>query len=138
MVGNGCTDWHYDTTPAFIEMAYWHGLYDQDLYQSITDNNCEPEFTRFSTEISPVCLKNYENFSKVTTGAGINVYDVYGICYPAPTEKTQNDSFEIYESKEVGITKIGNEIKTYKRQMSAKDYTPWLFRNEADPSTHHL
>jgi carboxypeptidase C (cathepsin A) len=28
MVGNGVTNWKYDTQPALIEMAYWHGLYD--------------------------------------------------------------------------------------------------------------
>ena len=28
MVGNGVTDWHFDTNPAFVEMAYWHSLYD--------------------------------------------------------------------------------------------------------------
>ena len=37
-VGNGVTDWKYDTFPAFIEMAYWHGLYDDDLYNSIQQN----------------------------------------------------------------------------------------------------
>ena len=45
MVGNGCTNWNYDTTPAYLEMAYWHGLYDDALYKSMHDNDC---FTQFS------------------------------------------------------------------------------------------
>ena len=28
MVGNGVTNWTYDTIPAFLEMGYWHSLYD--------------------------------------------------------------------------------------------------------------
>lgn len=28
IVGNGVTNWKYDGTPAYVEMAYWHGLID--------------------------------------------------------------------------------------------------------------
>lgn len=31
-VGNGVTNWDYDTTAAFVEMGYWHSLYDTALY----------------------------------------------------------------------------------------------------------
>ncbi len=31
MVGNGVTNWTYDTTPAFVEMGYWHSLYSDEL-----------------------------------------------------------------------------------------------------------
>jgi len=31
-VGNGVTNWNYDTTAAYVEMGYWHSLYDTDLY----------------------------------------------------------------------------------------------------------
>ncbi len=40
IVGNGVTNWKYDTTPAFIEMGYWHGLYDTDIYDALKKNNC--------------------------------------------------------------------------------------------------
>jgi hypothetical protein len=43
----------------------------------------------------------------------------------------KSDSFELYGSHEVGITRLGNEIKTYKKTYTAKDYTPWLFKTEA-------
>ena len=35
LVGNGVTNWKYDTIPAYIESAFWHGLYDLDLYNRI-------------------------------------------------------------------------------------------------------
>ncbi len=31
-VGNGVTNWAYDTANAFLEMGYWHSLYDTVLY----------------------------------------------------------------------------------------------------------
>jgi hypothetical protein len=46
MVGNGVTNWKYDTTPAFVEMAYWFGLYDDTLYHNIKDN-CDLTYLEF-------------------------------------------------------------------------------------------
>jgi carboxypeptidase C (cathepsin A) len=37
-VGNGGTNWDYDTTAAFVEMGYWHSLYDTDLYDQFQKN----------------------------------------------------------------------------------------------------
>lgn len=43
MVGNGVTNWKYDTNPAFVEMAYWHNLYDTQTYNAIKENHCTDE-----------------------------------------------------------------------------------------------
>lgn len=48
LVGNGCTDYTYDDTPAFVEMGYWHGLYSDSLYKAIHDNDCISQYRRFS------------------------------------------------------------------------------------------
>jgi carboxypeptidase C (cathepsin A) len=32
IIGNGFTDWKYDGLPAYFEMAYYHGLIDDELY----------------------------------------------------------------------------------------------------------
>jgi hypothetical protein len=40
IVGNGITDWKYDTAAAYVEMGYWHGLYDLDMYDKIVENDC--------------------------------------------------------------------------------------------------
>lgn len=32
IVGNGVTNWKYDGVPAYIDIGFWHGLYDLDLY----------------------------------------------------------------------------------------------------------
>lgn len=44
MIGNGVTSWKYDTTPAFFEMSFIHGLIDEPLYRQIKDNNCTGGF----------------------------------------------------------------------------------------------
>lgn len=44
IVGNGITNWDYDGTPAYVEMGYWHGLYEDELFATFTDNNCFPQF----------------------------------------------------------------------------------------------
>lgn len=101
MVGNGVTDWTYDMAPAFSETAYWHSLYGDDLYNAIKANDCQPQFGRFATERTPICMDLYEQFAGLTTKANINIYNMLGICYlPTPiSETTQNDAFELYNTE---------------------------------------
>lgn len=35
IVGNGVTNWTVDTEPAFIEMGFWHSLYDTGTYDKM-------------------------------------------------------------------------------------------------------
>jgi len=44
MVGNGVADWKYDTIPAFIEIAFWHGLYDLETYEYIHSSGCDKQY----------------------------------------------------------------------------------------------
>ncbi len=32
VIGNGFTNWRFDGFPAFFNMAYYHGLIDDELY----------------------------------------------------------------------------------------------------------
>lgn len=41
MIGNGVTNWKYDTTPAFVKMAWAHGLYDLSLKERLDKANCD-------------------------------------------------------------------------------------------------
>jgi len=80
MVGNGCTNWEVDCGHAYVEMAYWHGLYDIELYEYIHEHDCIKEYGRFDLDIlTPPCIAAYTQFMKAT--AQINVYDVNGKCY---------------------------------------------------------
>jgi len=78
MVGNGVTNWKYDTTPAFVKMGYWHGLYDDDLYNVIKD--CDYSYYRFdSAKVTGDCKTAMDRFNTLT--GAINGYDVFGKCY---------------------------------------------------------
>lgn len=67
MVGNGVTDWKYDTLPAFIEMGYWHGLYDDELYQAFKDDKCDFSFYQFDYKsISTACNAHLDRFNSLT------------------------------------------------------------------------
>lgn len=44
MVGNGVTNWTLDTDPAYIDMAYWHGLYSDKMLEDIEKYGCRKQF----------------------------------------------------------------------------------------------
>lgn len=65
MVGNGVTDWKYDTTPAFVEMAYWFGLTDDKLYSDIK-NKCDLTYFEFQEKLSDECEALMDRFGALT------------------------------------------------------------------------
>ena len=131
MVGNGCTNWDVDTTPAYVEMGFWHGLYDTETYNKITENNCEAQYSQFSEEeLTAPCIEALIRFEKLTTN--INVYGVYETCWSSNASssaeaETKEDHFQLYEP-ELGLAKVGSKIDTYKKSYTSRDYTPWAFK----------
>lgn len=130
IVGNGATNWHYDTTPAFVEMGYWHGLYDDALYETITKNGCEAQYSRFAEAITPECFEALLRFEALV--ADINVYDVYGECYMEDTLL----GAEMYEGSAVADDGVDKKKKTV--GITMEDYTPWLFRTQAEGQKKRL
>lgn len=117
MVGNGVTNWKYDTLPAFIQMGYWHGLYDDDLYNVI--KGCDYTYYQFEpTKITGDCKTALDRFMELT--AKINGYDVFGKCYTSSMQMymygTNNDN---------GFLQVGSEKKEPTKFFTARDYTPW-------------
>lgn len=81
MVGNGVTNYDFDCTPAYVEMGYWHSLYNDELRDQIVANNCN--FGGHPANPSDVCKTLLAEFNQLV--AGVNVYDIFGICYgPEP------------------------------------------------------
>lgn len=111
-VGNGVTNWDYDCNGAWLEMAYWHSLYDTELYDKIKAADCD--FTgSYMQHASSECRGYFQEFNAIVSG--INTYNTYGICYGTD----ENPSM---------IPTNGYE----KKGMTAKDYTPWLFPVDDD------
>lgn len=113
-VGNGATDWRYDTTPSYLPMAYNHQLMDTELYNTIVENNCTWYFRDVLPGNHPkVCQDAMNTFNKNT--ARINWYDIYRKVYDSPIS-----------SAPVGETKINGETRYYKRGYKMSEYAPWL------------
>lgn len=73
-VGNGCTDWNVDTTPAFMKMAWSHALIDYSWYNKLVQD-CD----NFNEWDSEACV-NDTNYIQNVLLNNINVYDIYGEC----------------------------------------------------------
>jgi len=120
IVGNGVTNWKYDTDPAFIKMGFWHGLYDYPMKKAMDDNKCDFSMMEFGNVLSTECQKLYDRFLELT--ATINTYDVYRHCYDS-----KNEFLELFSEDNLGMAKVGNSIKTYRKFYTTADYTPWLY-----------
>mmetsp|Transcript_6851 Transcript_6851/g.6062 ORF Transcript_6851/g.6062 Transcript_6851/m.6062 type:complete len:141 (-) Transcript_6851:153-575(-) len=84
MVGNGVTNWNLDVTPAWLQMAYWHGFYSDELKQKLDDNDCYYQYTPFVETPSPICEEAVHEFEQSLDY--IDVTYIYGPCSGAATD----------------------------------------------------
>ena len=112
IVGNGVTNWTYDTMPAYLSMGYWHSLYDTRLYAQMQAANCDFSGP-YQRNVSEECEGYAEEFASYTQY--VNVYDIFGICWG----RGDYPNFELYSSPGVN--------KAKKSGISFADYTPWLY-----------
>lgn len=82
MVGNGVTNWTYDTLPASFEFAYQRGLVDTDTHDKAKEYNCD--FSKIGPgkgNATPVadCWPLIDRWTKLTEK--IDIYNVYGKCW---------------------------------------------------------
>lgn len=115
MVGNGCTNWKYDTTPAQIELYYWHSFISKELYEKYLANECD--FTRFAEDPVGECLDVANEFFAATQA--VNIYNILGYCYQNPAPSLED---------KLGMKVIGGEQE--QKGFTARDYTPWAGFNK--------
>jgi len=135
-VGNGVTNWKYDTTAAFVDMSYWHSMMSEEMHERFVAMDCNwhmPDMIGVTDE----CINLYMEFNDLVTD--VNVYDIFGTCwglgpYPQAEAETQELGFpHLYDG---GVRK-----REHQRYITAADYTPWLFQgkkmgtNELPPCT---
>jgi carboxypeptidase C (cathepsin A) len=112
IVGNGVTNYTYDCQPAYVDMGFWHSLYGKTLHDNIIKAGCK--FT--DDEESEECEKLIKEFYQLVEK--VNIYDVYRHCYYGN------------ETDYYGYATLGGEVKKYKKVVTAKEFTPFLFRNK--------
>jgi carboxypeptidase C (cathepsin A) len=116
MVGNGCTDWKYDTEAAYYEMGSYHSLYPMEVWEGMQKDNCLDEYYNENWKgmnVSAVCKGYRDIFDDATKR--VNVYNIEGNCWGL--NKT--------ESK-YGFTKARNNFEIFRKYNSYQDYTPFL------------
>ena len=97
-VGNGVTNWKYDTNAAYIDMAYWHSLMSEDLHDRIVAADCDWNMP-YMIGVSDECMSLFEEFSGLT--ADVNVYDIFGTCWglgPYPQAEAPKAFPHLYEA----------------------------------------
>jgi carboxypeptidase C (cathepsin A) len=89
MVGNPMTDWDVDTIPAYVEMAWYHGLIPFSLKESIDKNNCT--YRGFDQPpLSKVCQENLDLFSNYTRWIDpLDIYRKYGDGFSSATSPSK-------------------------------------------------
>lgn len=86
-VGNGCTDWNVDTTPALMKMLWTHGMLSP-YWNTQLEQQCD-NYNDFSS----LGCENITNLIYGTIIQNLNIYGLYGVCYPGPvTEQTYWDN----------------------------------------------
>lgn len=124
-VGNGVTNWKYDTTAAFVDMGYWHSLYDTALHNQFKDEECD--FTGpYMQKTSDTCMSLLNEFDGFVEY--VNVYDIFGTCWGRGS------------APQTEASKTNTQWKPRKSSVTAHDYTPWAKRsnnqsNELPPCT---
>ena len=123
MVGNGCTDWNVDTSPAIPETTYNFQIIPKRLLDAYQSNDCkfygDPTFPHERQSLT--CIQTWADINAKM--ARLNIYDLYRQTYPssvlAASDKVKKEGRYAY-------VKIGDEIKQYKRGYTVSEYTPWL------------
>lgn len=114
MVGNGVTNWTYDTQPATMNEAYYRSLMSTKSFDTMNKLKCDWSGVPFGKmPADPECIRILELHANNTEK--VNVYNIYAPCWPAQPP-----------SAKYGWTSLGGVPQRYNRGISSQDYTPWL------------
>jgi serine carboxypeptidase-like clade 2 len=128
LVGNGVTNWTYDTAPATVDVAYYRSLMSSADWLAMQRLQCN---------VSGVPLGDYSHATAECMGhlasmyAGIedlDVYNIYGRCWGVNASANATNWTAAARSQLYGKTVINGEEKEYRKFMTAQEYTPWVKR----------
>ena len=127
-VGNGVTNWEYDTQAAYVDMSYWHSLISEELHDKFEKAQCDWNMP-YMLGVSDECMSLADEFGTLTET--VNVYDIYGTCWgagPYPQAEKQEKGFpHLYHAE--------SKRRPHQQYVSAADYTPWLAMNRKKSGT---
>jgi carboxypeptidase C (cathepsin A) len=118
MVGNGCTDWTFDSTADTATYANFN-IIPQSWWNQYTELNCYSGPVELWTKPKSCIPLQAKIQAKVSK---LNWYDLYRPLL----------NFKLGEEDRMGETVIDGEVKTYKRGMTMQEYTPWAGQLETN------
>ena len=126
MVGNGATNWSYDTWPSFAQTLAGFNIIEQGLLDEWEKHECAVYFRNVRpAKMGPECqalAKRGMGFS-----SDLNWYDLYRKNYDLPTQTNADRQ---------GSTVIDGKTRYYKKGMTMAEYTPFAGHILESPSAH--
>jgi len=116
MVGNGVTNWTYDTMPATLTMGYYHALYNDELHDKMEADKCDYSMIEFDQNPSEDCMGYLDEFN--TLIENVDIYNIFKPVYPGSL---------LTQSKNKMTLKAH---KAEKKPLTQADYTPWAFKGK--------
>ncbi|TNV79612.1 hypothetical protein FGO68_gene8756 [Halteria grandinella] len=124
MVGNGVTDYRYDNQKAFIDMAFWYGMIATELWDDLTANQCW-------LDTPPAQCNDWLDWLEGNV-TNINVYDVFGKCWPSQAPAAGSSEPEMYKGFAKFLqTPSDNQKKSFKNFFTANEYTSFINRRKS-------
>lgn len=116
MVGNGATNWDFDSSPSFPDTVFGFNLIPKHLLDFMKTNNCTFYLNDFRNHTGPEsCVPVWQEIKNLTNN--LNWYDLYRVDSP-PLLITGQDRYK--------SVNVNGQLKTYKRGKTFGEYTPWL------------
>jgi carboxypeptidase C (cathepsin A) len=116
MVGNGVTNWTYDTMPATLTMGYYHALYNDELHDKMEADKCDYAWIEFNDNQTAACMGYLDEFN--TLIEHVDIYNIFKPVYPGDLLTTTSRN------------KLTLKAKQEKKPLTKADYTPWAFHGK--------
>jgi len=109
LVGNGVTDWR-EQSEAIYDFAFTHALHSIETRDKYV-KYCKTEFDEAPCNVIKADIQHLLE--------GVNLYDIYKMCYSENNSKVNKDNVEVEKLRDLKSNTISYSFP----------YTPWLFRN---------
>jgi len=117
MVGNGVTNWDYDTDPAVTDTVYGFNMIPKNLYDEMETNGCLFYGDEVKPPLGPESCK--DTWAKIQEL--ISYLDFYDLYLP----KSEEAGKMMTDEERMGRTMVDGIEKTYKRGRTKAEYTRW-------------
>jgi len=120
MIGNGVTDWTYDTQPATFNMTWEHAIMSDVMREDLLSNECDFSLINFGVTPSGTCMEIYKDFLDLTSGL-----DMYNIFSPVYKKAEETNVLEPY-TVDHKLTAINGHLEAAKNKLTQREYTKWM------------